>query len=130
LINKASYRFDLGVLWIEPRWKSGYRKQTLDLISTGKRTELAELGGVLLGFPLLKHTTLQGGMELSFVNDLKRNLNDYNGIVGAVQLTNVSDYQGYKLTTQMGLSIERRNPKGAESETLTRSFIAVYSGLQ
>jgi len=64
-------------------------------------------------------------MELTFVDDLKRDLNDYNGIVGAIQFTNASDYQGYKLTTQMGLEIEHRNPKGTESETLTRSFIAV-----
>ena len=130
VINKARYRLDLGAVWIEPRWKSEYRKQTMDLISTTRREELAEFGGVLLGLPLLRHTTLQGGMEFTYVNDLIRDLNDYSGIVGALQFTNVSDYQGYKLTTQMGMEVERRNPKGAESETLTRSFITVYAGLQ
>ena len=42
----------------------------------------------------------------------------------------MSDYLGYKLTTQMGMRIDRRNPKGDESETITESFIAVYAGLQ
>ena len=130
LINKISYRFDLGRLWIEPRWKSEFRKQTLDLVSTDKRTQLTELGGFLLGFPMLTHTELQVGLELTFANDFKRDINDFNGIVGAAQFTNLSDYMGYKLTTQVGMEIDRRNPKGAESETITRGFIAVYAGLQ
>jgi hypothetical protein len=130
LINKVSYRFDLGRLWIEPRWKSEYRKQTFDLTSTDKREELIELGGVLMGFPMLQHTALEMGFELTFGNDLRRDINDFTGLVGAFQFTNLSDYMGYKLTTQVGLEIDRRNPKGAETETITRSFIAVYAGLQ
>jgi hypothetical protein len=130
LINKVSYRFDLGRLWIEPRWKSEYRKQSIDLLSQEKRTELAEIGGFLIGFPMLKHTTLQAGLELTFVNDFDRDINDFNGIVWATQFTNVSDYLGYKLTTQMGMQIDRRRPKGAESETITQGFIAVFAGLQ
>ena len=129
-INKVSYRLDLGRLWVEPRWKSEYRKQTIDLLSQERRTELAEIGGFLLGFPMLQHTTLQLGLEFTFVNDFERDLNDFNSIVGAAQFTNVSDYLGYKLTTQMGMRIDRRNPKGDESETITESFIAVYAGLQ
>jgi hypothetical protein len=129
LINKASYRFSLWNVWIEPRWKSEYRKQTVDLTSRTKRAEVAELGGFLFGFPVLRHSTLQAGVELTFFNDLERNINDFNGTVGAFQFTNVSDFQGYKLTTQMGVEIDRRNPKGRETETITRSFIAVYAGL-
>ena len=67
---------------------------------------------------------------MTFVNDFERDLNDFNSVVGAAQFTNVSDYLGYKLTTQMGMRIDRRNPKGDESETITESFIAVYAGLQ
>ncbi len=132
LINKASYRFDLGLVWIEPRWKSEYRKQTLDLVTTNteKREELAEIGGVLLGFPLLTHTTLQGGVELTFLNDIESDANDFNGIASAVQFTNVSDYQGYKITTQAGLKIDRRDPKARDAVTVTQSFIAVYAGLE
>ena len=129
LINKASYRFDLGSLWIEPRWKSEYRKQSIDLISADKRTELTELGGFLLGFPLLKRTTLQAGLELTFFNDLKRDSNDFNGIVGAIQFTNLSDYLGYRVTTHAGMKIDRRNPKGEKPLTITQSFVTVFAGL-
>lgn len=130
VINKMSYRFDVGRLWIEPRWKSEYRKQSIDLVSQEKRTQLAEIGGFLLGFSMLQHTTLQAGLELTFVNDFNRDINDFNSIVWATQFTNISDYLGYKLTTQMGIKIDRRNPRGAESETITESFIAVFAGLE
>ncbi|NKB69737.1 MAG: hypothetical protein GKR89_21920 [Candidatus Latescibacteria bacterium] len=130
LINKASYRLDIGTVWVEPRWKSEYRRQTVDLLSTDKREELAQIGGLLLGFPLLSHTTMQAGLELTFFNDLKQNSNDFNGIVGAAQFTNISDYQGYRINTKVGLKIDRQNPKEGENLTVTQSFISIYAGFE
>ena len=130
VINKASYRFELGRLWIEPRWKSEYRKQTLDLASTDKREELAEIGGVILALPMLSHTTFQAGLELTFLNDLIRDDNDFNGVAAASQFTNASDYLGYKFITQFGLKIDRRDPRGRAPLTLTQSFITVFAGLE
>ena len=130
LINKISYRFDFGQLWIEPRWKSEYRRQSIDLTSTEKRTELAEIGGFIFGFPLLTHTTLQGGVELTFFNDIDRDSDDFSGQVWALQLSNLSDYLGYKLTTHAGMKINRRNPNNEDSVTITQSFISIYAGLE
>ena len=131
LINKASYRFDVGLVWIEPRWKSEYRRQTLDLVTTNttKREELAQVGGVLAGMPVRSHTVVQGGVEWSIINDIEGDA-DFDGIATALQLTNVSDYLGYKLTTQAGLKIERRDQKGRPSVTVTQSFVTVYAGLE
>ena len=130
LINKVSYRFDVRQMWIEPRWKSEYRSQTLDLIrgNTAKRQELAEIVGAIVGVPLLAHTALQGGIEFSFVNDIEGDA-DINGIHRAVQLTNVSDYLGYQLTAQAGLKIDRTKRKGSRAVTVTQSFVAIYAGL-
>jgi len=130
LINKISYRFDFGRLWIEPRWKSEYRRQSIDLTSTEKRTELAEIGGFIFGFPLLTHTTLQGGVELTFFNDIDRDSDDFSGQVWALQFSNLSDYLGYKLTTHAGMKINRRNPRNEDSVTITQSFISIYAGLE
>ncbi len=129
LINKASYRFDLDLLWFEPRWKSEYRTQTIGLISGDKREELAEIGGLLLGFPLLSHTSLQGGVEFTFLNDIEGD-GDFNGIATALQLTNVSHYQGYALTTQTGMKIDHRNPQNRDTVTVTQGFIVVYAGME
>ena len=94
LINKASYRIDVGRVNVEPRWKSEYRRQTLDLLSTDKREELTEIIGLLVGVPLLQHTSLLTGLEYTFFNDYKRDSNDFNGIAWALQFTNVSAFQG------------------------------------
>ena len=130
LINKASYRFDVREMWIEPRWKSEYRSQTLDLIkgNTAKRQELAQIGGAIVGMQVLSHTAVQGGIEFSFVNDLEGKA-DVNGIHRAVQLTNISDYLGYKLTAQAGLKIDRTKRKGSRAITVTQSFVSIYAGL-
>ena len=129
LINKVSYLFDLGVLRIEPRWKSEYRKQTFGLFSREKREELAEIGGFILSVPVLSHTVLQSGLELTFSNDFERDSNDFTGIAWAAQFTNISAYQGYNLTMQGGVKIDRRNFKAQKSETITQSFLTFYAGL-
>jgi len=129
VINKASYRFNLGMLWIEPRWKSEFRRQTFDLFSSEKREELAEIGGFLLGLPLLEHTSLQSGFELTLFNDFKRDSNDFTGIAWGAQFTNTSAFQGYQLTMQGGVKIDRRDFKEQESETLTQSFLTIYAGM-
>ena len=130
LINKISYRFDLGRIWIEPRWKSEYRRQSLDLTSTDRRTELSEIGGFIFGFPLLSHTPLLGGVELTFFNDMERDSNDFSGQVWALQFSNLSDYLGYKITTHGGMKIDRRNRKGEDPVTITQSFMSIYAGLE
>ena len=130
LINKISYRFDFGRLSLEPRWKSEYRRQSIDLTSTEERTELAQIGGFIFGYPVLTHTTLEGGVELTFFNDIERDSNDFSGQVWALQLSNLSDYLGYKITTHAGMKIDRRNPKGEDSVTITQSFISIYAGLE
>ena len=129
LINKVSYRFNLGPVWVEPRWKSEFRKQTFDLTSRDEREELAEFSGFLLGAPLLNHTNFQSGLEYTYFNDLKRDSNDFNGIAWAVQITNVSAFQGYSITTHLGMQIDRRALREQKARTLTRSFITLYAGL-
>jgi hypothetical protein len=130
LINKISYRFNLGKVWIEPRWKSEFRHQSIDLTSTDKRRELTELGGFIMGFPMLTHTAIQAGLELIRFDDLKSSSNDFSGVIGALQFTNVSAYLGYSLTTQGGLQIDRRNSTGRSARTITQTFITVYAGLK
>jgi hypothetical protein len=128
-INKASYRLALGRLQVEPRWKSEFRRQTLDLLSTDKREELTEIVGLLLGVSLLQHTSLLSGVEFTFFNDFKRDSNDFNGIALALQFTNVSAFQGYQLTMQGGVKIDRKDFKGQDSDTLSQSFLTIYAGI-
>jgi hypothetical protein len=68
-------------------------------------------------------------VELTFFNDLKRDSNDFNGIAWAAQFTNNSAYQGYALTMQGGVKIDRKDFKAQESEMVTQSFLTIYAGL-
>ena len=58
-----------------------------------------------------------------------RDNNDFTGVAGALQLSNVSYYMGYEVSAQVGLKIDWRNFKGREAETLTQGFITTYAGL-
>ena len=48
----------------------------------------------------------------------------------ALQLTNVSEYLGYRLTTLAGLQVNRRHFEIEENQTDTRGFLTVYAGVQ
>ncbi len=129
LINKFSYRYDLGKFQFEPRWKSEFRHQTVGLFTASEERVLTEIMGLLVGFPVLNSTRIQAGIEYSFENDMIRDNNDFTGVAGALQLSNVSYYMGYEVSAQVGLKIDWRNFKGREVETLTQGFITTYAGL-
>ena len=56
-------------------------------------------------------------------------LDDFTEIVGAVQFSNVKNYLGYRLTTNMGMRLTRRSI-GDETETGRVAFATVYAGLE
>ena len=129
LINKFSYRYDLGKFELEPRFKSEFRRQTIGLFSADKERVLTEILGVMIGFPLLNSTRIQAGLEYSLANDMERDDNDFKGVAGALQLSNVSSYLGYEVSAQVGLKVDWRDFRGREAETLTQGFITMYAGL-
>ena len=131
LINKAEYRFDLGRVQIEPRWKSEFRHQTYDLFSDRERRELTEIVGTIVEFPMLSHSVVATGVEYVRYSDLDGDLNDYQSFIVAGQLTNVSAYQGYHLTTQVGLKHDLRDfeDPSVRTKSITSGFITVYAGL-
>ena len=130
VINKVGYEFSLGMLELEPRWKSEYRNQTRDHAGAGEREELTELFSVLGRFPILTTTYVEAGVEYILFRDLREDLNDRNSRVLAVQFTNTRDYLGYKLSTQMGVKFDRRDPENGPSRSIQSSFISVFAGLE
>ena len=123
LVNKVGYRLEVGFLELEPRWKSEYRHQSRDLFSATKREELTEMVSVLGRFPFLRRSFVEAGVEYLWFKDLRENRNDLSNRILAVQFTNRVDYLGYKLTTQFGMKLDRRDPKGEEAITTQENFI-------
>ena len=47
-----------------------------------------------------------------------------------MQLADVSDYQGYRLTTVLGFSLSRLDFEVEDPTLSTRGFITVYAGIE
>ena len=129
LINKASYRYPLGRLTLEPRWKSEFAKQSRSLFALDSRTTLTELFSGLVEIRILHATQVQAGIEYMFFNDFDEDINDFNSLTVAVQFTNESEYLGYRLRALIGTAVERKDFKEQKSRTTNQSFITIYAGL-
>ena len=154
LINKVEYDFDLGPLALRPRLKSEYLRR--DSFVQDEEDQEHWLGLVMLtaSFPYMSHSTITTGLELAQFQDRAADedamvalgqvgeTGDERSLNVALQLTNQSSYEGYLLTTQVGLRLARifaervrgRATGGFEKvskgRTETTSFIAVYAGIQ
>ena len=129
VINKASYRYGLGRVAVEPRWKSEFRKQSRTLFSKDDRTSLMQLLAGLVETRVLQVTKLQLGLEYVFFNDFDEDADDFNSLTGAFQFTNESAYLGYRLKGLLGLKLERKDFKGIKARTTNQAFITIYAGL-
>ena len=141
ILNKLDYTFNLGVLKVQPRWKSEFQRQRPSLREDtqvrGATTELRELGSLVLRLPILSRTELQTGLEYLFVEQFIKELEDHqlrsdrNELVYALQLTNHADYLGYNLWTQVGFRVSRIDRASAEkARTETAMFATVFAGLE
>ena len=130
LINKASYRYQLGQLVLEPRWKSEFRKQSRSLFDAVERTSLMQLFSTLMEVQLLQVTRLQAGVEYVVFNDFDIDAEDFNSLTVGLQFANTSAYHGYQVMALVGIALERRDFKEAEPSTTSRSFVTIYAGLE
>jgi hypothetical protein len=131
LINKADYTVRLGNFRIQPRIKNEFRRETPVLKNDSPRKENMLLFLLVTKFPILKKSEIELGTEFSMFRQLQEPTpaglqDDYEELIGALQLTNRGDYFGYKLTTQIGMRVGRKFGE----KTTTASFITVYAGAE
>ena len=158
LVNKIDYLYGLGRLDLQPKFKSEYLRRTPFLAEEKEHRSWTGTALLLARLPILRHTVLEGGLEVLRFRDLwvdeKEMLDqgiagqtgDLNSTTIAVQLANSSAYQGYQLTTLLGLRFSRigaervirkdprANPslfeKDIKTSNETVTFITVYAGLE
>ena len=130
LINKASYRYRLGRLTLEPRWKSEYLDQSRNLFDVRDQKTLTELFSGLVEMRLMHASSLQMGIEYLISTDFHGRERDFTALSGGVQFANESSYLGYVLKTLTGFVIERTDPKERDPTTAVQSFITVYAGME
>jgi len=135
LIDKVEYRLNLGSLTLIPAWKSEFLRQTPVLTRDSRKKELSQFFMLLWRLPVLRRSFLEGGVEYQIFSQLRDPVppgaeDSFNGLVAALQLSNLSEYMGYRLTTLGGLQLTRRRFEIEGTQTHTRGFLTVYAGVE
>ena len=132
LIAKADYTYKLRSWRIQPKWKSTYRRERPYLRAHPIHEALEETLFLMVKCPLLHNTTAEMGIEWTRFLQLRGSetspySGDFRGRVWALQLTNLVDYYGYRITAQVGYRWDRKwFEKGAKSTSTL--FISVFAG--
>ena len=154
IINKVEGDYSIGTLDLQPKLKSELLRQDAFLKEMEDRKEWTGLAILLAQFPVLSRSVVTGGVELAQFADQETDedemvdlgitgpTGDQRSAIFALQLTNNSQYLGYRLTTQIGFrvgrilseSVEQSSPgmfeKKSEGRTETTSFMTIYAGVE
>ena len=135
LIGKAEYSFNLGRGTLVSRWKSELRHQADVRLSFPLRGEWIHLFSGLLRFPAFRSSFVETGIEYEIFQQRRQfiapgALDSFRGTVATAQLSNLSEYQGYRLTTVLGFEVARRRFEFDSVETRTRGFVTIYAGVE
>ena len=135
LVNKAEYSLQLGTWTLQPRWKSEWLHDTPVRRSLSRRHELDELFMLVVRHAIMQKSFVEGGVEYQLFNQLKDPVPagaepDFKGVTTTVQMTNLSDYLGYRLTTTIGLEVTRLDLRFEPTVTRTRGFLTIYAGIE
>ena len=129
LINKLDYTLKFGErLTIQPKAKSMYRHYTPSRLDEQERKDLTEMLFLISKFPIMRKSWIELGLEYTMFFDQEDESRDFTAAVYAIQFTNVVDYLGYKLTTNMGFEIETKEFE-LYSERNTAAFVKMYAGV-
>ena len=135
LINKAEYRINLGTLSLTPAWKSEFLRFNSFTADEATRRELSQIAMLIARKPVMYTTTLEAGVEYHRFIQLQdptppRANDDFSELTALLQMTDISDYQGYRLTTTLGFSLSRFDFAAQGARLNTRGFITVYAGVE
>ena len=139
IINKVDYTGQVGRVRLSPRIKNEFRRQDPFLQGGVSRKENLLIGSVIGKISLLRHATIEAGVEVARFDQLRedesgqpksRELSpDYTETVVATQLSNVTQYEGYRFTVQVGFRLSWKDLKGAPTEKTGGSFITAFAGI-
>ena len=135
VVNKAEYRIQAGRLTLIPAWKSEYRREAPIDSRAPRRRELSEIFILMSRVPVFLSSYLEGGIEHHRFSQLRSPTppgyeDSFYETTMVGQLTNISDYQGYRLTTVLGFDMTRRHFEVEGTRTRTRGFLTVYAGVE
>ncbi|MCC7262027.1 MAG: hypothetical protein IT369_05810 [Candidatus Latescibacteria bacterium] len=136
LINKADYTLKAQGWTFWPRWKQLFSRTVPTRPEALEIRELSEIFSFVVTRPLNGNLNFIAGTEYEiFSNLIKRPdpvpaeyTDDSTTLILASQLTNTSAYQGYRLTTNIGLNWQRQDFETGVNTNLM-AFVNVFAGL-
>ena len=135
MVNKAEARFQLRKLALIPAWKSEFQRRAPIDVREAPIREHSQLFLLMARLPVFVSSYVESGVEHHRFSQLReptppgREDSFYETtIVG--QLTNISDYQGYRLTTALGFDFTKRHFELEGTRTRTRGFLTVFAGVE
>jgi hypothetical protein len=135
LIGKAEYQLKLGPCTLAPAWKLEFRRQAPLQENQAKRRELSQLFLLRGRIPLMQQSALEAGLEYHRFEQLEKPTppgaeDDLKELSAVCQLSNLSSYQGYRLTTLLGFDFTRQDFAVEATRTRTRGFLTIYAGVE
>jgi len=135
IIGKADYTLSLGDMRVQLRGKCEFRREIPYLRKEPDRRELAGTGTAMIRLPILHHTEVQAGAEITrfeqFYEPTPMTLtDDFIGTVLAIQVTSCTAQLGYRVTTQTGMRFDRGVFEDGERSATGMGFFTVYVGME
>ena len=135
IVNKIESRFQFRKLSIIPAWKSEFQRQAPIDVREAIIREHSQLFLLMAHLPVFVSSYVELGVEHHRFSQLRvptppgREDSFFETTVVG-QLTNISDYQGYKLTTALGFDITKRHFVIEGTRTRTRGFLTIFAGVE
>ena len=137
VMTRADWEGDIGPgIRVSPRWKQLLAMDTDGETGQDWMGELAEIASVLVRFPVMRNAWIDVGVE----HEIHESLGGQPGEAGsgyrgdgsqsslAIQLTEVSEYLGYRITATSGFRWIREVSQ-KESSRHAIAFVSLYAGL-
>ena len=137
IINKGERAFELQSWRLRPRWKQLYSNRVPADRSALKTEELTEIFSLQMARNIVRNMSFTAGAEFELFNNLRKTpasipqgfREDGTTLILAGQIANNSAYQGYALTTNVGVRWIRENFDSSPSSVRLFSFISIFAGL-
>ncbi|MBT7587972.1 MAG: hypothetical protein HN558_20840, partial [Gemmatimonadetes bacterium] len=118
-----------------PGWKSEFLRFNSFTAGEAARRELSQIAMLIVRKPVMFSTFIETGVEYHRFIQLQdptppRANDDFSELTALFQMTDISDYQGYRLTTVLGFSLSRLDVEVEDPSLNTRGFITVYAGIE
>ena len=136
ILVKGDYTHQLGRLFLMPRFKAQYRRQTRASLSLPFLEDLMLVPILRLDYRLTSRSQVRFGMQgLPLLRDRRLDFRDHDQDANKQDYVltwfNQSDFQGYKIGTEAGVEYQANDfdVRGLSDKSFVRYFVHMIAGV-